>query len=222
MMRARWLRSGEHVNCLCLTCPEFGTVRGVTGKRSGVLAACAALVLMLSACADGTAHPPPASTTSSSPSPRASETSTPTLSSPTLPSEASEPDRAGAEAFVRYWWSALNHANAAGDTSMIDAVSLPSCGSCAELSRQARAANTGGHHFVKGQVIVTSAVAAPIQTDGVVLVSTVIRQEATTIVAADGSVLEDHPAVPKASISFYAQLKDGAWMAYAIAPVEGT
>ncbi|WP_295656672.1 DUF6318 family protein [uncultured Nocardioides sp.] len=67
--------------------------------------------------------PSPSSTPSASPAAEATQ-------EPTLPPEAEGNDEAAAEAFVRYYWDAVDYAQLTGDLKALKKLSLPSCASC--------------------------------------------------------------------------------------------
>ena len=93
---------------------------------------CAVLVLGLSACDSGADGADPASTFS----PTASTFDTPSSSAPpgpvepTLPPAAKSATKAGAEAFVRYYWDVVNYAQRTGNTDRLRQLQAPSCDRC--------------------------------------------------------------------------------------------
>ncbi|GAA3802317.1 DUF6318 family protein [Nocardioides panacisoli] len=96
---------------------------------------CTVLVLGLSACDSDADGANPASTFS----PTASTDATPPSSSstpsgpvePRLPAAARTATKAGAEAFVRYYWDVVNYAQLTGDTRLLRGLHMPSCDACA-------------------------------------------------------------------------------------------
>src|SRR5689334_1786838 len=85
----------------------------------------------LTACTGntGTADPPPATpttTTTTTPTP------TPTQPvAPVMPQAAKAHTKAGAKAFVRYFWQVVNYAQATGDTAAVaDLADSKSCSQC--------------------------------------------------------------------------------------------
>jgi hypothetical protein len=95
------------------------------------LVALAALALALSACADDEPEPrvDPTPTVSTSTSPTPDPTSTGPVK-PTLPPEAALNTKQGAVAFVRYYWQAVNFAQATGDISGLADLAGESCAAC--------------------------------------------------------------------------------------------
>jgi hypothetical protein len=103
--------------------------------RAAAAAAAVLLALSLTACDDEPeVERSPDVTGSGSPIP--SETSSLTDSTPTgpveptLPAEAEKATRAGAEAFVEYYWDVVNYAQATGDVALLSSLAEPSCGAC--------------------------------------------------------------------------------------------
>jgi hypothetical protein len=106
--------------------------RGVAGAVLSVVMAGGALV----GCDDSSADDPPDSglpseskTSESSPTPSQPTETGPTP--PALPAAASQPGRAGAKAFVRFYLSLLNYAKHTGDTAPVKQYSRPGCETCA-------------------------------------------------------------------------------------------
>ena len=91
-------------------------------------------LLTLAACsgsADPSAPPPappPSSPTATSTAPTPSSSPTPTL--PAMPEAAKAHTKAGAKAFVKYFWDVVNYAQATGDTAAITPTILPGCHAC--------------------------------------------------------------------------------------------
>jgi hypothetical protein len=88
----------------------------VTGTRA-VITACSLLsVLALGACSGDDPEPrfaPPSSSAPASPSTTAASDPVP----PTMPAEVNRTDAAAAEAFVRFYFEAVNYAQGSGDVS---------------------------------------------------------------------------------------------------------
>jgi Family of unknown function (DUF6318) len=92
---------------------------------------------------------PPQTTAPSSP------TATPTLAAPTLPAAARADTPAGAESFVRFWLTALDHAYKTGDTKPFRA--LGTCKSCEALGGSIERFYAAGGRFIGGKFTVDSA-----------------------------------------------------------------
>ena len=186
--------------------------------RAGVVVTLACVAALLGACSEDSPAPPPSPSTSSSSS--TTETTEPVPEPPALPPEATTPDAAGAAAFVRHWFDLANYAYATGETAPLEAVALEECESCSALISATGEVYDGGGKFEGARVTVVGAEAGPIAADGVSLVTTVIDQEALSVIGADGESESTEPMVSGAALAYYAQLLDGAWRAFAIAPVE--
>ena len=102
-----------------------------TSVRRIALAALA-LPLLLAGCADD--DPVPRIPDASTPSASVTETSDPDDPDdpvePTLPPEAEGKGNEAAEAFVRYYYDAVNYAQATGETSGLAELGLESCTAC--------------------------------------------------------------------------------------------
>lgn len=101
--------------------------------------AAAVVTLLLSVLVTGCEEddPPNSPPSSSSPSVPASSTpSDPTTTvttgpvEPTLPAAAEAETKAGAEAFVEYYWEVVNYAQSTGDTDLLRSLSIAACAGC--------------------------------------------------------------------------------------------
>lgn len=98
-----------------------------------VTAALLSGALALTACEAEPAEPtePSSSAPTSSEPTSAAPTTEPTGPvEPTLPPEAEQSTKAGAEAFVKYYWEVVNHAQKTGDTGELETITLASCSPC--------------------------------------------------------------------------------------------
>ncbi|WP_066273930.1 DUF6318 family protein [Arthrobacter sp. OY3WO11] len=142
------------------------------GMRSAAAGAVVAAALLLAGCAGGAPADPgtvsatPAESATSSPS----ATSTPTPSAvykpadasgpaqnvpvPVLPEVAKTETKEGLEAFARYWYSTLSYAYETGDMSHLEAVSQPSCGSCAKVKVEVTDWHSEGRWLAGGKMVV--------------------------------------------------------------------
>lgn len=109
---------------------------------------------MVSGCAkdEPSSGPPPTSTSraveSSSPSEPAATPTGPV--EPTPPAEANRATRAGAKAFVQYYWAVVNYATATGDVALLETLSEPSCSACRAGIRQITKVYDRGGRIVGG------------------------------------------------------------------------
>ncbi len=91
------------------------------------IAAAVVLPLLLTGCTQD--EPVPKMPASSAPSPTADESEASPVE-PTLPPEAQRPGKAGAEAFVGFYFAQVDHARRTGDTAELRKMALRSCTSC--------------------------------------------------------------------------------------------
>lgn len=103
-------------------------------KRIATAAVGVVLAVVLAGCSDdpdpNTSGDPTSSSTASNPStsPVTEESTEPV--EPSLPADAEEATKAGAEAFVGYYWEVINYAQATGDTRLYGDLSADTCGQC--------------------------------------------------------------------------------------------
>ena len=119
----------------------------------------AALLLVLVAGCDGEEDPPNPSPPSSSTPSSATSSETVVVTSgpvePVPPPETVEDSKAGAEAFVRYYWDVVNFATKSGETEALSRLDQPSCDTCrAGIAGVKRVYDAGGE-IVGGKYRVT-------------------------------------------------------------------
>ncbi|MFC6046132.1 DUF6318 family protein [Nocardioides hankookensis] len=116
--------------------------------RAVLTAAVLLSALALGGCTDDDPEPKFGPTESTSP---ASPTSPSTSSAagtvaPTLPSAAQGSTAASAEAFVKFYWEAVNYAQSSGDLRLLRGLGSPSCTACnAGVSYLEQVFDAGGH-----------------------------------------------------------------------------
>lgn len=101
--------------------------------RAAIGAATLLLTLAVAGCEEAepadpvtpTGKPIPAATSRST---EPSTTTGPVM--PTLPAEAMTETKAGAMAFVEYYWAVVNYAQATGDTELLRSLAIDSCAGC--------------------------------------------------------------------------------------------
>jgi Family of unknown function (DUF6318) len=96
-----------------------------------ITVAVVAVALVVAGCSGSDPEPSPipvVTTTGSSPTESPTPSPTPTVVAPTLPAAARADTPAGAEAFARYWMTALDHASRSGETAALRA--LGTCQTC--------------------------------------------------------------------------------------------
>jgi hypothetical protein len=102
-------------------------------RRSAAVAVVLLAGVSLVACDD---EPDPGPETESSSTPSEPSTSPVTTSSPTtpveptLPAAAEKATKAGAEAFVEYYWEVVNYAQRSGELGLLERLAVPTCGGC--------------------------------------------------------------------------------------------
>ncbi|HET9653740.1 MAG TPA: DUF6318 family protein [Kineosporiaceae bacterium] len=154
----------------------------------GVLPVVAALTA-LTACDSGSGgSPKPPSSTSVTLRPSSSPTS-----SPTVPSEARQPTRAGAAAFFRYFVSAMNDAYRQLRPEPLAVAALPSCGFCGDLVNDVSAARSAGETYGGGIITIATMVAADGDPASGLMVNAVVDQSAGERRSAAGSVVATYP-----------------------------
>ena len=114
-----------------------------------------ALSLLTTAGCTGAADPaeptppptPPATASTPSPTPTGPATPTP----PVMPDAANAHTKAGAKAFVRYFWQVVNYAQATGDTAPINSLNSSNCSACEAGVAAIDKTYEAGGHIVGGQ-----------------------------------------------------------------------
>jgi Family of unknown function (DUF6318) len=186
------------------------------------LAACAVLAVATSCTGDASPSPlpspsSPAASASPSPTPTPTATASPKPPSPTLPALARQDSTAGAEAFARFWLTALDYAYKTGDTD-----SLRSVGSCAGCIGQANGIDKiydSGGRIEGGMVRVIETSTVRRVRGSAALVRVVYRQDRGRIIGADGNVTSQ-AARPKLSLLFTLARQGGSWTTTAIQPLK--
>jgi hypothetical protein len=121
--------------------------------RVALVACLGALLLSASSCSgdvepNGTL-PPTSPPTSTGPSTSGPSTST-VPPAPTLPAKATEDSSAGAEAFARFWLTALDYAYQSGDTRAMRSVG--ECRGCLALADSVDMVYENGGHIEGGRI----------------------------------------------------------------------
>ena len=176
--------------------------------RMAFVSLVAAAALMLTGCNSGsTPSGPdttsPTTTESATPSP----TPTPTLSAtatykpadasgraqnvpvPVLPEVAKTETKEGLEAFVRYWYEALNYAYETGDTQNLEQLSGPNCVFCTGLKDGVTEAWANGR-WISGGKIETPTVSATIEPGAEPYAVVQVIQQVIEIRNPDGSLFQ--------------------------------
>ncbi|MEJ5946583.1 DUF6318 family protein [Pseudokineococcus basanitobsidens] len=139
----------------------------------------------------------PTEATSTAPSVSASPTSdateTPTAEpsavpteAPTLPPEATTNDAAGAEAFVRHWFDAVNFAYDNLDAEPMLAVSSDECDVCRQISSEVDEYRAQGLRVEGGTFALNEAVAPTPDGTGVTIVAVAYSQDPYRVISDNG------------------------------------
>jgi hypothetical protein len=137
----------------------------------------------------------PSSTTASSPTATAVPTTTaaPTVD-PNIPAAARAHTPAGAEAFVRYFYSQLNIAWGQPRAGLLAPLSLPSCKTCKALEENA-SKNVNTHQRMSGDTVrIDSADAGGTESNGDQRLIVTGFQLKTSVVDSNGHKVRDIPA----------------------------
>ena len=167
------------------------------------------------------AAPSPSASPSPSPVGSVSPTgsTTPTATAPTLPAAARADTPAGAEAFARFWLTALDYAYKTGDTEPLR--SAGTCRGCvAQANAIARQYESGGR-IQGGTVHISDSSAINHAAGSAALVRVDYRQDAGLLVSSDGTS-KAQPAVPRASLLFTLGRRGGLWTVTAIQPLKSS
>ncbi|QMW64932.1 hypothetical protein H4N58_11880 [Mumia sp. ZJ1417] len=109
--------------------------------RLGTALAAAVALLSVTAC---TGEEPAGGDPTSAPPTTASASPSPTPSAPTIPPEATKHSADGAAAFVKYYISVFNHAEATLETDGIESHTSPKCTSCQRMVQRLEKVREGG------------------------------------------------------------------------------
>ena len=188
--------------------------------------------LLLAGCAGGAPADPgtatPAGTESASPSPSPSPTPTPSavykpadasgpaqnVPVPVLPEVAKTETKEGLEAFARYWYSTLSYAYETGDMRPLEAISGPSCGSCAKVKRVVEGWHSEGRWLAGGRMTVEGVQSKFVEVapkEYQVLIQ--VRQEPVAYYNSDKSLDEATEATPAVGDIMVAGFEGGNWTA---------
>jgi hypothetical protein len=155
--------------------------------------------------------PTPSSTTSStSPSPPATPTPTPSNTS-TIPAAARKNTPEGAEAFLKFYFSAANEAWTTPDVSLIQRLGTRGCEFCTRTEDAAVYLEEHGERYAEDPVTVLSVKAFGGAPTGEQYLAVKFRQNAVAVVDAKGAVARSDP---EAVITGNAALRwtSGRWL----------
>ena len=145
--------------------------------------------LALTGCGGDDAPTAPSdSRTSASASPSAEPTTAnPTVAPPTLPAEAQTPDAAGAEAFIRYYFQALDYAYRTGDLATVLPLRDEACVACKSSEETVAQGFENGGHIEGGDITVSDVTVTPGDSADGLEARVVLQQSAGTLLTETGS-----------------------------------
>jgi hypothetical protein len=140
-------------------------------------------------------------------------TSTPTVSAqpqPTMPPEAKQHTREGAEAFARHFIDVTNHAQQTGDTTGVQTLADKDCGSCAQFISDVHEWYRDGS--VRGGVLTITKAHTPPLRSGFTPTS-VLEVEVSPVQRLDTEGTPTAPAQPRSSGQIIVDLRwgDAGW-----------
>lgn len=97
------------------------------------------------------------------------------------PAAADRPDRAGAEAFARYWIDELNAAYDTLDTRKLKAISQSTCQTCQNYIASLDRSRREGERYEGGELLVSQSVVAPGETAFTSVLLNCSEREATVL-----------------------------------------
>jgi hypothetical protein len=206
------------------------STRGWAGRRARVVAAVVAVVLVgagVAVALRGNGSDPPAprarptaigatastTTGTGSPSPTLSETPEP----PALPDAATKPTRAGAAAFLRYFFAIYNYSFASLDSSAIERISAESCRFCQGVRKDVQSAKEQGLRFEGAEIAVVAAVAAPGEARKGLVVNGSIDQRVGRSVDRSGAIRRELAAANGVRVDAGVRWTDRGWIVFAVA-----
>src|SRR4051794_261194 len=169
-------------------------MRGMNRARSALVVTAMCLAAMLSGCSRD--QPPDDQSTTSTTSTTPTTSSPSAVPTPTLPA-AAKADKAGAEAFVRYFWDVFNYTYASGDTRLLRSISDKSCKFCTSVADDVDILTKRGDRTRGAVATVHSVVAPPGKPKVGFPVYSTVSQSAGEILAPDGSVKSSSAAQPE-------------------------
>lgn len=159
----------------------------------GAVGALVMLVLAsMAGCSDDPPPAPPSATGTTIPRLPSSSPPLPSVSpspSPTLPAAATQPTRAGAEAFFRHFMKVYEYSFTTMKSEALRSISSPDCKFCNSTIRALDEGYSKGRRSIGHGVVVRIAVAAPDDVTVGVLVNAVLDQRAAKTVDSNGVVI---------------------------------
>ncbi|WP_434617214.1 DUF6318 family protein [Arthrobacter sp. A5] len=141
---------------------------------------------------------------------------------PVKPPLADEFSKAGIEAFARYWYETLSYAYETGDTTPIDAITDPSCTTCANAKEVATGWHEGGRWLVGGKMVVLDIQSTFVLTpSGTYQATSFVKQTALDYYNGDGTLNEATSAAPAIADILVAARQNEVWVALTVEHLGG-
>jgi hypothetical protein len=148
-------------------------------------------------------------TTSAAPTPNSPTPATPTKD-PNIPAAALAHTSAGAEAFVRYFYSQLNLAWSKPQAGLISRLSETTCKTCANFEREATKSVTKDERVVGQSIILGTVKTSDVTNPDKLTVVTIGHQPKTVVVNAKGNIVQELKQ-ERVRTSVTVQWVDKAW-----------
>ncbi|MEN3308697.1 MAG: hypothetical protein V7603_4899, partial [Micromonosporaceae bacterium] len=132
-------------------------------------------------------------------------------SAPQLAASGTAPTAAGAAAFVRYWFEALNYAVATGRTGPLSAASSPACRACAAVLAAVSKGYQSGARVQGGQYTLRQATTDNFFSTDQPKLGVVYDRSPYSIVSPGGDQLESSPGRTFANCMVLLEQVDGRW-----------
>lgn len=188
-------------------------MRGMKQGRWALAMVAACLAVVLSACSDNS---PPDDDTQTTPATSTPSSAPPTtVPTPTLPASV-KADKAGAEAFVRYFWDVFNYTYASGDTKLLRSISDKTCKFCASVVEHVDGLTAKGETTKGALATVHTVIAPPAEPKEGFPVFTIVSQSAGQVIASDGHVVSSSAAEPEQRSDVRIQWADDRWRMYGV------
>jgi hypothetical protein len=144
----------------------------------------------------------------------------PTQAAPPLPDAATEQTPEGAVAFTEWWFETLNYAYATGDTDPLAEASIEGCETCETAVENIASVYEQGGLIEGGEVLLTSALAPPGQSDpSRIEVSVLLDQAEANEVTAVGDVVPFFGSEDAVAVTMLAFWDGDSWGAAGVVPV---
>jgi hypothetical protein len=146
-------------------------------------------VLLSAGCSDGDAGTQPTPSTSGGQS--VAETTTPsptdTVQPPVMPAAAKKADIAGAEAFLKYYWSTVDYAFVTGDVDELKKLGRPECDACSTTVANIEGVYSSGKAITGGASNLREIVVRPGNAEAGLSVRAIFSQDAFVIHEGDST-----------------------------------